>query len=166
MSTLLHFAFLLTVLAATGRAQSIVTVATFSPFDSVSIIQGSDGNFYGIANSGGDGMCQGGCGLVFEVTPGGTMSTLYSFQPGPSGYPPLPNSLIQGADGNFYGTTRAAGIAGASCINGCGTIFKVTPGGSETALYAFDQTHGSSPVGNLVEGTDGNFYGLWTCPHF
>jgi uncharacterized protein (TIGR03437 family) len=160
----LHFALLLTVIAATGRAQSIITVTSFpSTVVPANIIQGSDGNFYGTA-SGGVGMCQdafgtGGCGVIYEVTPEGALSTLYTFQPGPNGTDsyPLPESLIQGTDGNFYGTTLRGG---AGCTYGCGTIFKVTPRGSATTLYAFDQTHGSSPIGSLVEGTDGNFYGV------
>jgi uncharacterized protein (TIGR03437 family) len=164
MRILFHFALLLTVIAATGRTQSIPTVANFPDgVGPANIIQGSDGNFYGTA-SGGTGMCQniagtGPCGTVYEVTSQGAVSTLYSFQPGPNAtfsYP-LPTALIQGTDGNFYGTTS---LGGKGCTLGCGTIFKVTPQGSATTHYALDQTHGSSPAGSLVEGTDGNFYGV------
>lgn len=90
------------------------------------------------------------------------MSTLYSFQPGPNATNsyPYPNGAIQGTDGNFYGTTQQGGTVGTGCIDGCGTVFKVTPGGSETTLYTFDLTHGSSPAGTLVQATDGNFYGV------
>jgi len=163
MRILFHFALLLTVIAATGRAQSIVTVDNLTVSVN-SIIQGSDGNFYGTATSGGDGMCQnifgpGACGIVFKLTPAGALTTLYSFQPGPDGTNsyPFPNSVIQASDGNFYGTTQRGGTG---CTYGCGTIFKVTPGGSGTILYSFDQAHGSGPAGSLVEGTDGNFYGV------
>jgi uncharacterized repeat protein (TIGR03803 family) len=166
MRILFHFVAVLTVIAAAGRAQSIVTLGNL-PSDAAQIIQGSDGNFYGTALSGGDGMCQntfrsGACGSIFEVTPAGMVSTLYSFQPGPnatSSYP-YPNGVTQGTDGNFYGTTQQGGTVETNCPNGCGTIFKVTPAGSATTLYSFDQVHGSSPLGNLVEGTDGNFYGV------
>jgi uncharacterized protein (TIGR03437 family) len=168
MRILLHFALLLTVIAATGRAQSIPAVTSFPATDAPnSIIQGPGGNFYGTTTSGGVGICQniagpGGCGTVYEVTPEGALSTLYSFQPGPNATDsyPLPNSLIQGTDGNFYGATSQGGKAITGCIYGCGAIFKVTPGGSGTALYVFDQIHGSNPAGSLVEGTDGNFYGV------
>jgi uncharacterized protein (TIGR03437 family) len=166
MRSFFHSALLFTVIAATGRAQSIVTVANL-PLGANKIIQGSDGNFYGIALAGGDGMCQnpyrsGACGSVFEVTPAGAVSTLYSFQPGPNATNsfPYPNGVIQGTDGNFYGTTEQGGIAETSCPYGCGTIFKLTPAGSATTLYSFDQVHGSNPLGNLVEGADGNFYGV------
>jgi uncharacterized protein (TIGR03437 family) len=166
MGILLRFVPVLTLIASTVQAQSIVTLGNL-PSDAFQIIQGSDGNFYGIASSGGDGMCQntfrsGPCGSVFEVTPTGVVSTLYSFQPGPNATSsfPYPNGIIQGTDGNFYGTTQFGGTARTSCPSGCGTIFKVTPGGSATTLYAFDQVHGSNPYGNLVEGTDGNFYGV------
>ncbi len=165
MRILPHFALLLTVIASTGRAQPIVTFANLPP-GANNLIQGSDGNFYGLA-AGGDGMCQDvvgppGCGVIFKVTSAGAVSTLYSFQPGPNATEndPIPVSLIQGTDGNFYGTTQQGGIAGTGCVYGCGTVFKVTPAGSGTVLYTFDQIHGSSPSGTLVEGTDGNFYGV------
>jgi uncharacterized protein (TIGR03437 family) len=157
------FAILCLLFATTCWAQSIVTVANLPP-GAVSIIQGSDGNFYGTSSFGGDGPCQdvsgpGACGSVFEVTPEGAVSTLYSFQPGPDATNsfPFPNGVIQGTDGNFYGTTARGGTG---CTYGCGTIFKVTPGGVATTLYTFDQTHGSGPTGSLVEGGDGNFYGV------
>ena len=166
MRIFFRFALLSTLIAATGQAQSIVTLGNL-PSEAVQIIQGSDGNFYGTALAGGNGMCQntfrsGACGSVFEVTSAGAVSTLYSFQPGPNATNsfPYPNGVIQGIDGNFYGTTQQGGIAGTSCPYGCGTIFKVTPAGSATTLYSFDQVHGSNPYGNLVEGTDGNFYGV------
>jgi uncharacterized repeat protein (TIGR03803 family) len=66
--------------------------------------------------------------------------------------------VIQGRDGNFYGTTSQGGPFGE------GEIFKMTPEGSVRVLYSFfcSQTecpHGSGPVGALVQATDGNFYG-------
>jgi len=157
------FVAFFSLLATTCNAQSLFTVATFSNLPS-GVIQGSDGNFYGTAGSGGTGTCNdvfgpASCGMVFKLTPEGVQSTLYSFQPGPdSGNSfPSPNALIQGTDGNFYGTTLRGGTG---CTYGCGTIFKVTPAGSGSILYTFDQTHGAAPTGSLVEGTDGNFYGI------
>jgi uncharacterized repeat protein (TIGR03803 family) len=136
--------------------------------DPVSLVQGTDGNLYGTAVSGGahPSTCfQAGCGTVFKLTPQGTLTTIYSFcaqtnctdgsQPGP---------LVLGTDGNFYGVTTAGG--GNSCPLSrfsCGTIFKVTPQGALTTLYRFcaqtNCTDGSEPAG-LVQGTDGNFYGV------
>jgi uncharacterized repeat protein (TIGR03803 family) len=126
----------------------------------VSLIEGSDGNFYGVTNSGGTGLCQFGCGTVFQLTPGGVETVLYSFSGGTDG--DQPNSLIQGTDGNLYGTTSFGGGAGAVCSGGCGVVFRMTTAGVETVLYTFaatSSTDGARPVG-LVQGTDGNFYGM------
>jgi len=95
------------------------------------LVQGSDGNFYGTTNSGGDPSCAGGCGTVFKWIPSGTFSTLYLFGTGAGNVPPNPTSLIQGTDGNFYGTTSQGGG------NGFGTVFKMTPAGETTVLYNF-----------------------------
>src|SRR5271165_1205505 len=64
-------------------------------------------------------------------------------------------ALIQGKDGNFYGTTATGGSANA------GTIFKVTPAGVETTLYSFTGSNvdGANPRAALIQGSDGNFYG-------
>ncbi|HWZ95957.1 MAG TPA: choice-of-anchor tandem repeat GloVer-containing protein [Opitutaceae bacterium] len=63
--------------------------------------------------------------------------------------------LVQGTDGNFYGTTNGGGTAAA------GTVFKTTPAGTTTTLYSFTGvgTDGAGPLAGLVQGTDGNFYG-------
>jgi uncharacterized repeat protein (TIGR03803 family) len=99
----------------------------------------------------------GGAGInvtVFKITPGGVESVLWSFgvAAGDGGNPYA--GLIQGADGNFYGTTYEAGA------NLDGTIFKITPAGLETVLYSFaGGSDGRRPFGALVQGTDGHFYG-------
>jgi uncharacterized repeat protein (TIGR03803 family) len=128
------------------------------------LIQGTDGNFYGTTNGGG---AIGG-GTVFKITPTGTLTTLYSFCSQGStctdgGLPFGP--LIQGNDGNFYGTTSYRGN-GASCpVNAaeCGTVFRITPRGDLTTIYSFcaltNCDDGSFPAGALVQATDGNFYG-------
>ena len=88
-----------------------------------SVIQGSDGNFYGTTQYGGPGNA----GTVFKVTPTGTESVLHSFAGGSDGaLPQLP--LTQGSDGNLYGTTPYGGK------NGDGVVFRVTPAGVETVL--------------------------------
>src|SRR6202007_656817 len=75
-----------------------------------------------------------------------------------------PNSqLVQGLDGNLYGTTFEGGKFKSTCSpEGCGTVFKIPPNGVLTTVYACcSQTNcadGILPVG-LVLGTDGNFYG-------
>jgi len=104
-----------------------------------------------------------------------TVNTVYQFLYdgiGPSGFSHgdiLYDELIQGADGNFYGTTFQGGsgtCADGFGVIGCGTIFKLTPSGTQTVLYNFTYDNstktainGFYPVGGLVQGYDGNFYG-------
>jgi uncharacterized repeat protein (TIGR03803 family) len=85
------------------------------------------------------------CGVMAAVTHAQTFTTLVSFsQPDAN-----PNVLIQGADGNFYGTTSVD-------MTGGGVLFKVTAAGALTTLYTF-----SAPLSlnALLQGSDGNFYG-------
>jgi uncharacterized repeat protein (TIGR03803 family) len=116
------------------------------------ILLGTDGNFYGITEAGGDttGPCGSfGCGTVFKLTPSGTFTLLHTFT-GPDGI--SPTGLIEGTDRNLYGTAFGDGSI---C---CGTIFKITTTGTITTLHNFDQADGSGPQG-LVQGMDGNLYG-------
>jgi len=126
------------------------------------LIQASDGNFYGTAGGGGAN----GNGTIFKVTPNGDFSVLYSFSalqyPGrvnPDGGDPSAD-LVQGSDGNLYGTAYIGGT------NGEGTVFKITLSGVFTTLYSFSATDekgrnddGALPADALVEGPDGNLYG-------
>ncbi len=128
------------------------------------VVQGVDGNFYGTTSQFG---AYGG-GTVFQLIPGVGLNTLYSFcaQGGDNctdgDYPT--GALVQGADGNFYGTTYDGG---ANCIDtgGCGTVFQLTIGGGLTTLYSFCSqggdtcSDGAFPSAGLIQGTDGNFYG-------
>ena len=110
------------------------------------LIQGSNGNFYGTTGGGGSS----GGGTVFEITPAGKLTTLYSFA-ALSSRNLRQSSLIQGTDGNFYGTTGDSGS------DSGGVVFTLTPKGVFTTLYTFG--NGSNPRHSLVQGTDGNFYG-------
>jgi uncharacterized repeat protein (TIGR03803 family) len=119
------------------------------------LIQGSDGNFYGttphtaLNTTGGTNND----GTVFRVTPAGVETVLYSFPGGADGQEPQA-ALIEGSDGNFYGTTLQGGT------HGDGSVFEVTPAGVGTVLYSFaGGSDGSEPYGALIQGTDGNFYG-------
>jgi uncharacterized repeat protein (TIGR03803 family) len=123
----------------------------------IGVVQGTDGHFYGTTNYGGpnDG------GTAFTIAPDGTLTTLYSFCSHLSGGTctdgTLPYEvLVQGTDGNFYGTTSSGGNP--SC--NCGTVFKITPNGTLTTLYSF--TGLGYPYAGLVLGADGNFYGTST----
>jgi uncharacterized repeat protein (TIGR03803 family) len=121
------------------------------------LVQATDGNFYGTTYTGGaSSNCQGGCGTVFRITPGGTLTTLHSFDWYDGASPT--DALVQGTDGNFYGTTYGGGAEPR-----VGTVFKITPGGALTTLYSFcaqaNCTDGQQPYAGLVRGSDGNFYG-------
>jgi uncharacterized repeat protein (TIGR03803 family) len=134
-----------------------------------SLVQGADGNLYGTTTFGGANSCGGqsnDCGTVFRVTPAGDEQVLHSFDV--SGSSPQ-GALIQGADGNLYGTTVYGGngytapFAGcAGCNSGAGTVFKLTPAGLETVLYSFGASvnDGSNPNGGVIQASDGNFYGV------
>ena len=135
--------------------QRVETVLySFSGYDGLTpngLIQGSDGNFYGTTKVGGFGDCTYGCGTVFKITPQGVETVLHSFADGYDGL--TPNGLIQGSDGNFYGTTVGGGF-------GYGTVFKITPQGVKTIIHCFiGGNDGVNPQAGLVQGSDGNFYG-------
>jgi len=118
------------------------------------------GNFYGTTvyyGAHGDG------GTIFEITPEGTLTTLYSFcsqaHCTDGGYP-YGSQLIE-VGGNLYGTTAYGGG------NSEGTVFELTSGGTLTTLYSFCSqtkcTDGSIPYGGIIQATDGNFYGTTCC---
>ena len=114
------------------------------------LIQAKDGNFYSTTLSGGANNL----GTVFKVTPEGTLTTIYSFcalQYCADGESPA-GGLIQGSDGNLYGTTPTGFIHN-------GTVFKITPAGTLTVLHTFHGDDGSYPVSGLVQAADGSFYG-------
>jgi uncharacterized repeat protein (TIGR03803 family) len=123
------------------------------------LIRANDGNFYGTTQAGGASQSCGseGCGTVFEITPGGTLTTLHRFDLTDGSFPYA--GLIQAADGSFYGTTVGGGNLACNSPYGCGTVFKITRGGTLTTLHSFDLADGSSPYTGLTQATDGNFYG-------
>jgi uncharacterized repeat protein (TIGR03803 family) len=112
------------------------------------VILDSSGNLYGLTQNASYGF-----GTIFKVAKGGKKSVLHRFSS--SGVTPY-DSLIRGADGNFYGTTFQGGGSN-GCNNddrGCGTVFD----GEETVLYTFG-TEGSDPLGGLLLDAAGNLYG-------
>jgi uncharacterized repeat protein (TIGR03803 family) len=127
------------------------------------LVQATDGNFYGTTSFGGDLSCDSpnGCGTVFKITVSGKLTTLHVFEGTDGAYPSA--GLVQATDGNFYGTTTLGGNPtcqfGPDLPDGCGTVFKLTLSGALTTLYSFKGTDGENPNGGLVQGTDGNFYG-------
>ena len=122
------------------------------------LIEVSSGDFYGTTYGGGAH----GLGSVFKMTAGGKLTTLYSFCPnrgsGPCTDGEYPSaSLVEGGDGNLYGTTAYGGTS-EDCGAGCGTIFKITPKGAFTSLVSF-ANNGSTLTAPLIQANDGNFYG-------
>ena len=156
-----------------GADGSLTTLHSFTLGDGAyprGLVQGSDGDFYGITYQGGvntgcfDGTLLG-CGTIFKLTAAGVFTTLYNFCSQTNcadGANPV-GQLIEGTDGNFYGAGASGGNNNADCLYGCGTVFKFDPTGALTTLYSFCPqsgcTDGVGPEAGLVLGTDGNFYG-------
>jgi uncharacterized repeat protein (TIGR03803 family) len=137
---------------------TLTTLATFDRTNGedplAGLVQGTDGDFYGTTSQGGANLCNRGglyCGTVFKVTADGSLTTIHSFDGTDGQWPEA--GLVEGPDGNFYGTTQFGGAALA------GTVFKITPGGTLTTLYNFGGSYEINPYAGLVLGTDGNFYG-------
>lgn len=124
-----------------------------NPF--ASPVQASNGNFYGTTENGGAHNV----GTVFEITPGGKLTTLYSFcslaNCADGSYPLA--GLVLASDGMLYGSTEGGGA------NNSGTVFSITLTGSLNTLYSFCSqsgcADGESPAGTLVQASDGNLYG-------
>ena len=112
------------------------------------LVQGVDANFYGITESGGD-FSYNGDGTVFRMSPAGELTTLFMFD-GTNGTTPW--SLVQGHDGNLYGTTLFGGAYEA------GTVFQITTNGTFTSLWNCDGTNGGEPA-SVIQAMDGNLYG-------
>ena len=128
------------------------------------LVQGSDGYFYGTTYSGGTNNL----GTVFKISTNGAYTSLYSFTGTKDGANPSAG-LVQGSDGNFYGTTYNGGTNNYPFLfhtNNYGTVFKISTNGALTSLYSFGSIHnaydvldGYNPSAPLVQGSDGYFYG-------
>ena len=73
------------------------------------------------------------------------------------------SSLIQGADGNFYGTARFGGLVETSCGPSCGTAFRLTPEGALAVFYNFCSEAGcedGANPGGLLLASNGSTYGI------
>jgi uncharacterized repeat protein (TIGR03803 family) len=124
--------------------------STTGGYPDSALVQAANGNFYGTTSN-----SQPGYGTLYEATPTGSISSLYTFCLQGPGCPDgaQPQGVILGTDGNFYGTTGEFGANG-----GLGTVFKITPAG-EFTLHTFSGSDGNGPSGGLLLDTNGTFYG-------
>ena len=122
--------------------------STDGTFPNPSLTLGTDGNFYGTTVAGG----MHGLGVVFKITPEVLETIIYNFDDGPPSF-----GLIQASDGTFYGTNGGGQY-------GNGSVYSLAPAGLATFLYNFGPAvaDGKEPFGNLLQGSDGNFYGVTT----
>ena len=116
------------------------------------------GKLYGTTYYGGVNECPSGsgCGTVFSITPTGSYHVLHRFN-GSGGA--LPQAKLLSVNGTFYGTTAVGGATNCGNVNGCGTVFSITPTGSYQVLHRFTGgSDGDSPQAGLIN-VNGKFYG-------
>ena len=157
------------------RAGALTTLYSFTgDYDGAcprgSLVQVADGNLYGATQF--RGFNGYGYGTIFKITRTGKLTTLHRFD-GTHGMWPT-GGLVQASDGNLYGTTQFGGLA--EFGSNWGTVFKITLGGTLTTLYNFASVYGGAdgllPSAGLVQGSDGNFYGMtgsggsYTCSNY
>jgi uncharacterized repeat protein (TIGR03803 family) len=120
-------------------------------YPATGLITDKSGNVYGTTQGGGgNNSCTYGCGTVFKMTPGGTVTVLHAFQGGSDGANPL-SQLLRTKSGTLYGTTNDGSK---------GTVFKLKPDGTEKILHTFGGAgDGFEPLGGLARDADGNVYG-------
>jgi len=109
------------------------------------LVLGKRGNLYGTTTALND-MC---CGTIFRVDGTGHLITLRFFARSDQADAQFPGRLIEGRDGNVYGTT--AGLSG--------IIFRINSRGTLTTLFTLDSYPFGDPLANLIQASDGAFYG-------
>lgn len=139
-----------------GGTESVVHSFGSSPTDGVfptsNLTRDSSGNLYGTTQEGGAFSY----GTVFEVSANGIETVLYSFKgPYVDGAGPVGGGLLRDTAGNLYGVTASGGAGGD------GTVFKLTPGGTESVLFSFayEGVGGAYPIDGLARDAAGNLYG-------
>ena len=117
-------------------------IASFGEFNGISgrrLIVADDGNLYGTTE-----YPEAGRSNVFRVTADGSLT----FLPAPE--PIFANTIIQGHDGYFYGTSDTGG--------GNGRVFRLSKEGALTILHTFSADEGSAPR-EIMQASDGDLYG-------
>lgn len=125
------------------------TTSGHSPLGS--LIQASDGKFYGLTVNGGTF----GQGVLFQYDPiTSSLTKKYDFALGANGCNPY-SSLLQANDGKLYGVTGSGGT------NGTGVLFQYDPATSNyIKKYDFASATGDAPFGSLIQASDGKLYGI------
>jgi len=147
---------ILALLVCGAGARGALTFTTLLVFDGTNgaspkaaLLEGRDGNLYGVASAGGTSNA----GVIFRIAKDGSGYTnLHSFSGGLGGSEPS-GSMAQDAQGDLYGTTYSGGAYNA------GTVFRFRTDGSFTSLASLDVTNGANPDTALVQADDGSFYG-------
>lgn len=123
----------------------------YNPEINSNLITDNSGNLYGVAAHGGDYNS----GVVYKIDSMNNETILYSFKGGDDGSSPTGN-LVLDSSGNLYGETSNGGASGN------GTIFQLNISGTKQTLYSFKggTSDGVNPFGGLIEGQDGNLYGV------
>jgi uncharacterized repeat protein (TIGR03803 family) len=119
-----------------------------TPFSGV--IRDAAGNLYGTTIYGGSSEL--GSGNVFKLTPGGTLSSLFTFNPS-TDCDPL-GGLVADAAGNLYGTT-SVNLGG----HDRGSIYKISPAGVFTTLATFNGSNGAAPSASMIMDDAGDLFG-------
>jgi uncharacterized repeat protein (TIGR03803 family) len=138
-------------MAITSAAQTFTNLHNFSGADGTNpyreaLVQGADGNFYGTTEKGGVDDY----GVVFKMTPDGTVTLIHDFVGADGEYPS--SGLVQDAAGNRYGTTRSGGPGPDP-----GVVYKITPQGTFTVLSG---AGGGVIYAPVLLASDGNLYGV------
>jgi uncharacterized repeat protein (TIGR03803 family) len=157
------FALAMVLVHGAGAASTTKVIYSFAgdedgEYPDTELVRDGAGNLYGTTVQGGDF----GSGTVFQLTPSGAHTVLYSFTSGADGAQPYGGVTLD-AQGNLYGATVAGGTGGA-CEGGCGVAYKLTYNGgtwTETVLHNFTGGNdGSGPGAGLTLDPKGNLYGM------
>jgi len=130
------------------------------------LVRDAAGNLYGTTSGGGNttGLCGArGCGVIFKLDAGGNFTLLHEFnsEDGQG----VTGAMILDSAGNLYGVSPYGGLTAGECrttpLPGCGVVFKVSPKGRVTVLYAFTGgADGYAPYKGLARDPSGNLYGV------
>jgi uncharacterized repeat protein (TIGR03803 family) len=128
----------------------------------VGIVEGRDGNFYGVTQRGGvNDPIDGGAGTIFSISPSGQFKLLYSFcsQANCADGEEPPSAPILGDDGNFYGVAQFGGTG----TGAPGVAYKLTSSGVYSVIYNFcSATHcidGAQPLA-VTQGPHSTLFGI------